>query len=71
MAAPGQKVVLITGCSSGIGLCIASLLAKDEQQRYYGKKRRKRHKCFPLYCPYIKKFAITQCSFYTRTFTGM
>ncbi|KAB5523773.1 hypothetical protein PHYPO_G00156300 [Pangasianodon hypophthalmus] len=35
MAAPGQKVVLITGCSSGIGLCIATLLAKDEQQRYY------------------------------------
>ncbi|MCJ8748262.1 hypothetical protein PDJAM_G00163000 [Pangasius djambal] len=35
MAAPGQKVVLITGCSSGIGLCIATLLAKDEHQRYY------------------------------------
>ncbi|KAG7316174.1 hypothetical protein KOW79_021040 [Hemibagrus wyckioides] len=35
MATPGQKVVLITGCSSGIGLWIAVLLAKDEQQRYY------------------------------------
>ncbi|GAA6071322.1 retinol dehydrogenase 8b [Tachysurus ichikawai] len=35
MAAPRQKVVLITGCSSGIGLWIATLLAKDEQQRYY------------------------------------
>ncbi|XP_034044018.1 retinol dehydrogenase 8-like [Thalassophryne amazonica] len=35
MAGPGQKVVLITGCSSGIGLRIAVMLAKDEQQRYY------------------------------------
>lgn len=38
MAQPGQKVVLITGCSSGIGLRIAVLLAKDPQQRYYGKR---------------------------------
>ncbi|XP_060755602.1 retinol dehydrogenase 8b [Neoarius graeffei] len=35
MAAPGQKAVLITGCSSGIGLWISTVLAKDEQQRYY------------------------------------
>ncbi|XP_028264884.1 retinol dehydrogenase 8-like [Parambassis ranga] len=35
MASPGQKVVLITGCSSGIGLRIAVVLAKDEQKRYY------------------------------------
>ncbi|KAL6482533.1 hypothetical protein MHYP_G00106130 [Metynnis hypsauchen] len=35
MAAAGQKVVLITGCSSGIGLKIAVLLAKDEKQRYH------------------------------------
>ncbi|XP_051744673.1 retinol dehydrogenase 8a isoform X2 [Ctenopharyngodon idella] len=30
-----QKVVLITGCSSGIGLRIAVLLARDEQKRYH------------------------------------
>uniref|UniRef100_UPI0037E8DD49 retinol dehydrogenase 8-like n=1 Tax=Semicossyphus pulcher TaxID=241346 RepID=UPI0037E8DD49 len=35
MASPGQKVVLITGCSSGIGLRMAVLLAKDEQKRYH------------------------------------
>ncbi|XP_007241286.2 retinol dehydrogenase 8-like [Astyanax mexicanus] len=35
MATVGQKVVLITGCSSGIGLKIAVLLAKDENQRYH------------------------------------
>ncbi|XP_030635926.1 retinol dehydrogenase 8b [Chanos chanos] len=35
MATPGQKVVLITGCSSGIGLRIAVLLAKDEKRRYH------------------------------------
>uniref|UniRef100_A0AAY4BI45 Retinol dehydrogenase n=1 Tax=Denticeps clupeoides TaxID=299321 RepID=A0AAY4BI45_9TELE len=35
MAAPGQKVVLITGCSSGIGLRIAVLLARDDARRYH------------------------------------
>ncbi|CAB1341836.1 unnamed protein product [Coregonus sp. 'balchen'] len=35
MASSGQKVVLITGCSSGIGLRIAVLLAKDEKKRYH------------------------------------
>ncbi|CDQ95769.1 unnamed protein product [Oncorhynchus mykiss] len=38
MANPGQKVVLITGCSSGIGLRMAVMLAKDEKQRYHGKR---------------------------------
>lgn len=33
-----QKVVLITGCSSGIGLRIAVLLARDDQKRYHGKR---------------------------------
>lgn len=33
-----QKVVLITGCSSGIGLRIAVLLARDEHKRYHGKR---------------------------------
>ncbi|XP_026100789.1 retinol dehydrogenase 8 [Carassius auratus] len=36
MASGGeQKVVLITGCSSGIGLRIAVLLARDELKRYH------------------------------------
>uniref|UniRef100_A0A3Q3L9U5 Retinol dehydrogenase 8 n=1 Tax=Mastacembelus armatus TaxID=205130 RepID=A0A3Q3L9U5_9TELE len=35
MASPGQKVVLITGCSSGIGLRMAVMLAHDEQKRYH------------------------------------
>ncbi|XP_036409230.1 retinol dehydrogenase 8a [Megalops cyprinoides] len=35
MASEEQKVVLITGCSSGIGLRIAVLLAKDEKKRYH------------------------------------
>ncbi|XP_016103649.1 retinol dehydrogenase 8-like [Sinocyclocheilus grahami] len=36
MASGGeQKAVLITGCSSGIGLRIAVLLARDEQKRYH------------------------------------
>ncbi|CAF98138.1 unnamed protein product [Tetraodon nigroviridis] len=35
MASPGQKVVLITGCSSGIGLRMAVMLAKDPQKRFH------------------------------------
>ncbi|KAK2817318.1 hypothetical protein Q5P01_025509 [Channa striata] len=35
MANPGQKVVLITGCSSGIGLRMAAMLAKDKKKRYH------------------------------------
>uniref|UniRef100_A0A673J5L5 Retinol dehydrogenase 8-like n=1 Tax=Sinocyclocheilus rhinocerous TaxID=307959 RepID=A0A673J5L5_9TELE len=31
----GQKAVLVTGCSSGIGLAIAVMLARDEMKRYY------------------------------------
>lgn len=37
MASPGQKVVLITGCSSGIGLRMAVMLAKDPQKRFHGR----------------------------------
>ncbi|XP_024120920.2 retinol dehydrogenase 8-like [Oryzias melastigma] len=29
-----QKVVLITGCSSGIGLSLAARIAKDEKKRF-------------------------------------
>uniref|UniRef100_A0A8C6KEB8 Retinol dehydrogenase n=1 Tax=Nothobranchius furzeri TaxID=105023 RepID=A0A8C6KEB8_NOTFU len=35
MVSPEQKVVLITGCSSGIGLRMAVMLAKDERKRYH------------------------------------
>ncbi|KAL4648761.1 retinol dehydrogenase 8-like [Arapaima gigas] len=35
MASNGQKVVLITGCSSGIGLRIAVMLAKDKKKQYH------------------------------------
>ncbi|KAM9311287.1 retinol dehydrogenase 8 [Gastrophryne carolinensis] len=35
MAVNSKKTVLITGCSSGIGLKIAVQLAKDPQQRYH------------------------------------
>ncbi|XP_047222782.1 retinol dehydrogenase 8-like isoform X1 [Girardinichthys multiradiatus] len=35
MVSSEQKVVLITGCSSGIGLRMAVMLAKDEKQRYH------------------------------------
>ncbi|XP_043940800.1 retinol dehydrogenase 8-like isoform X1 [Protopterus annectens] len=34
MAAMAQKTVLITGCSSGIGLSLAVKMAKDEQKRF-------------------------------------
>ncbi|XP_030051156.1 retinol dehydrogenase 8 [Microcaecilia unicolor] len=34
MPGSGQKTVLVTGCSSGIGLKIAVRLAKDPQRRY-------------------------------------
>ncbi|KAM8793872.1 retinol dehydrogenase 8 [Eudromia elegans] len=34
MAAPEPRTVLITGCSSGIGLAVAARLARDPQQRY-------------------------------------
>lgn len=37
MASAGQKVVLITGCSSGIGLRMAVMLAKDPQKRFHGR----------------------------------
>lgn len=47
MASGGeQKVVLITGCSSGIGLRIAVLLARDEQKRYHGKRAHLRSNSF-------------------------
>ncbi|KAL4659167.1 retinol dehydrogenase 8 [Arapaima gigas] len=35
MGSDGQKVVLVTGCSSGIGLRVAVLLAKDDRRRYH------------------------------------
>ncbi|XP_078090791.1 retinol dehydrogenase 8-like [Mustelus asterias] len=35
MANKGQKVVLITGCSSGIGLKLAAHLANDAQKQFY------------------------------------
>lgn len=38
MANNSKKTVLITGCSSGIGLKIAIQLAKDPEQRYHGEK---------------------------------
>lgn len=31
-----QKTVLITGCSSGIGLALATHIAKDEKKRFMG-----------------------------------
>jgi len=37
VAAMNQKVVLITGCSSGIGLALAVRIAKDEKKRFMGK----------------------------------
>ncbi len=35
-----QKAVLVTGCSSGIGLALAVRLAKDEKNRFMGKAHR-------------------------------
>lgn len=37
VAAMNQKVVLITGCSSGIGLALAVRIARDEKKRFMGK----------------------------------
>ncbi|PKU27925.1 retinol dehydrogenase 8 [Limosa lapponica baueri] len=34
MATPAPRTVLVTGCSSGIGLAVAVRLAQDPQQRY-------------------------------------
>lgn len=34
----GARKVLVTGCSSGIGLALAVRLAKDELRRFKGKK---------------------------------
>uniref|UniRef100_A0A671KEQ1 Retinol dehydrogenase 8-like n=1 Tax=Sinocyclocheilus anshuiensis TaxID=1608454 RepID=A0A671KEQ1_9TELE len=54
-----QKVVLITGCSSGIGLALAVRLAKDEKKRFMGKAHNRNMKnitmcsmrvCVPCLC---------------------
>lgn len=39
MATLVPRTVLITGCSSGIGLAVAVRLAQDPQQRFHGKER--------------------------------
>ncbi|KAM7079799.1 LOW QUALITY PROTEIN: retinol dehydrogenase 8 [Ciconia maguari] len=39
MATPALRTVLVTGCSSGIGLAVAVRLAQDPQQRYQGEER--------------------------------
>lgn len=40
-----QKVVLITGCSSGIGLALAARIAKDEKKRFMGNVLRRMNRC--------------------------
>lgn len=49
-----QKVVLITGCSSGIGLALAVRIAKDEKKRFMGKVHL--YKC--NHCSYVTYEAI-------------
>lgn len=37
------KTVLITGCSSGIGLALAVRLARDKQRRFRGERGGRTH----------------------------
>lgn len=38
MAGPAPRTVLVTGCSSGIGLAVAVRLAQDPQRRFQGEE---------------------------------